>query len=925
MMKKILKQWPAILALIASAIAQPVAQNIQDGEPVLGAIMAPSYWKRINYSLSPVTSSDGVSLSAPFELSSTASISGTTTLRGVTYTWPSADGSSNQRLTTNGSGTLSWATVTGGGGGASSLQVKEGNTSITNPTASLSFSANGFQLIASDSTDIDIRLDYTNGPASRSMANIWTLLQTFSSGASFSNGAEFSTYASASLFTGSAFSGNPNCDDATDKLLWDDGLFTCGTLADADIPDNITITGLSGTNTGDVTLAGTPNYLTLSGQQITLTKLDISDDTNATGGTGVDITANDFTFDSTEVEAKTWGAGAGGTIVDTYNLSSGDPTMTWTPSGASLSLGLEVLYASASQWRIQDADTGAPMADCEGTSNKITWDATTFRFNCEADQNSGGGGGLTSLRVKEIFANGVNNYSAKVSSISFDAGAFILAQSASSSNETRVRIDYGNGPASRAAAQTITGLWTFSGGVSVSTTNVDIGTLGNSLKLGINAGNTNQTLEVGGTASISSTLAVGSNVTIGAGSDIRPSADSTSALNIANSSGTDFVTFDTTNSRIGIGNGVTIGSNKVSILSDVADSFRVVGPDESQNRAAFVAHGNQTYYNAVFRGDRGRNTAASPAVVQSGDYLFNVAGCGWNTSTYACSTSIGLLAEGTYSSTNMPGRIIFETTPANDQNFGNTVERMRIDSNGFISINTTTPNTRFEVSGAASISQELIIGGPLQVVGAASQAYSRFGSTTTSLPESNWITQANDVLISGDLYTVGSISANIASISGNFNANGRSFFPGASAGSAGDTDSCFDATNNELTDAGANTCIVSSERFKENIVPLENCLEKVLKLNAVGFNYKPELDSSKVKGTKHVGLIAEDMQKIEPRLVSYEPDGITPRGIDYESYTALLTCAMQEQQEQMNKLLTNLESQQSFFQRFFNWLRGLFR
>ena len=30
------------------------------------------------------------------------------------YVWPNADGSSNQRLTTNGSGTLSWATVSGG-------------------------------------------------------------------------------------------------------------------------------------------------------------------------------------------------------------------------------------------------------------------------------------------------------------------------------------------------------------------------------------------------------------------------------------------------------------------------------------------------------------------------------------------------------------------------------------------------------------------------------------------------------------------------------------------------------------------------------------------------------------------------------------------------------------------------------------------
>lgn len=51
-----------------------------------------------------------------------------------------------------------------------------------------------------------------------------------------------------------------------------------------------------------VTLAGTPNYLTLSTQQITLAKLDINDDTNATGGTGITISTNDFTFDCSEVE-----------------------------------------------------------------------------------------------------------------------------------------------------------------------------------------------------------------------------------------------------------------------------------------------------------------------------------------------------------------------------------------------------------------------------------------------------------------------------------------------------------------------------------------------------------------------------------------------------------------------------------------------
>ena len=43
------------------------------------------------------------------------------------------------------------------------------------------------------------------------------------------------------------------------------------------------------------------------------------------------------------------------------------------------------------------------------------------------------------------------------------------------------------------------------------------------------------------------------NLIITSGNDIRPSADSTTALNIAQANGTNFVTFDTTNKRVGIG------------------------------------------------------------------------------------------------------------------------------------------------------------------------------------------------------------------------------------------------------------------------------------------------------------------------------------------------------------------------------------
>lgn len=51
---------------------------------------------------------------------------GTTTLRGVAYTWPAADGASGRMLQTNGSGTLSWAAVTAVAGSDTQVQFNDG-------------------------------------------------------------------------------------------------------------------------------------------------------------------------------------------------------------------------------------------------------------------------------------------------------------------------------------------------------------------------------------------------------------------------------------------------------------------------------------------------------------------------------------------------------------------------------------------------------------------------------------------------------------------------------------------------------------------------------------------------------------------------------------------------------------------------------
>ena len=94
-----------------------------------------------------------------------------------------------------------------------------------------------------------------------------------------------------------------------------------------------------------------------------------------------------------------------------------------------------------------------------------------------------------------------------------------------------------------------------------------------------------------------------------------------------------------------------------------------------------------------------------------------------------------------------------------------------------------TPSTVFEVQGTASASY-LLTGNTLQVGGFASVAYSRFGTSTTG--HANYISTTNDVLVSGDLETRGTVSfGGVASVSGNLFAYGSNLFTGVLASELG--------------------------------------------------------------------------------------------------------------------------------------------
>ena len=78
--------------------------------------------------------------------------------------------------------------------------------------------------------------------------------------------------------------------------------------------------------------------------------------------------------------------------------------------------------------------------------------------------------------------------------------------------------------------------------------------------------------------------------------------------------------------------------------------------------------------------------------------------------------------------------------------------------------------------------------------------------------------------------------------------------------------------------------VLSSARFKEAIKPMDKASEAILALQPVTFRYKQELDPN---GIPQFGLIAEEVEKVNPDLVVRGEDGKVTT-VRYEAVNAML-------------------------------------
>jgi len=100
--------------------------------------------------------------------------------------------------------------------------------------------------------------------------------------------------------------------------------------------------------------------------------------------------------------------------------------------------------------------------------------------------------------------------------------------------------------------------------------------------------------------------------------------------------------------------------------------------------------------------------------------------------------------------------------------------------------------------------------------------------------------------------------------------------------------------------------VVSSERFKDSIQPMDKASEAILALKPVTFRYKHELDP---KGIPQFGLVAEQVEKVNPDLVARDEQG-KPYSVRYEAVNTMLLNEFLKEHRKVEELEANSVRQQ---------------
>ena len=476
-----------------------------------------------------------------------------------------------------------------------------------------------------------------------------------------------------------------------------------------------------------------------------------------------------------------------------------------------------------------------------------------------------------------------------------------------------------------------------------------------------------------------------------------------------------FVTNNSTALTVDSSGNVGIGATSPTDALHVIGGINVQDTNDPLTLERYSASSNGPF---IFFQKSRNATVGSNTVAQSGDSLGGLLFKGADGDEFIEAARIEAKIDGTPGNNDMPGRLVFSTTPDGSASIS---ERMRINSSGNVGINTSSPTEQLNVAGSTHITGsgtfpssgsgiELIPGstnnfiqtfdrdnsawknlriksnqielftagsermridssGNVGISNTGPAAQLHIGSTDSNLGTTSgdelenlrlqydtantdsikfravrngdgntWETVRHEIIRRVDNTNMGAICLGNAGSdtitfregtneraridgSGNFLiattsnslstssfghallANGRTQHSRDTNGSGvvfdvfGNAGQCRILGDGDLQNTNNSYGAVSDVRLKENIVDTDNKLDILNKVRIVDFNFIEKEDTQ-------TGVIAQELEELLPDLVSTGEDGF--KAVKYSRFVPMLIKAVQEQQEQIESLTSEI-------------------
>ena len=207
-------------------------------------------------------------------------------------------------------------------------------------------------------------------------------------------------------------------------------------------------------------------------------------------------------------------------------------------------------------------------------------------------------------------------------------------------------------------------------------------------------------------------------------------------------------------------------------------------------------------------------------------------------------------------------------------------------------------STNGVVSGSSQITYASISSIPSGIVSGSSQITA--GSTTNFATDVKTQLNSNTVVSGSSQVTLSSTTGYGTVINQNLLTTSNVQHASLGIGmAASGTSGRIDAANDIVAFSS------SDIRFKENITPIENALDKISKISGNTYDWKAENKAEHGYEGNDVGVIAQEIEAVLPQLVQTRESGF--KAVKYDKLVALLIEGIKEQQQNIDNLTIQVE------------------